>query len=39
MRGLQAEVVRPGQLRYQLLVMQSGKAPAEQKRKIATLQP
>ena len=29
MRSLQAEVVRPGQLRYQLLVMQSGKAPAE----------
>jgi hypothetical protein len=28
-RGLQAEVVQPGQLRYQLLVMQSGKAPAE----------
>ncbi len=28
-RSLQAEVVRPGQLRYQLLVMQSGKAPAE----------
>jgi hypothetical protein len=28
-RGLQAESVQPGQLRYQLLVMQSGKAPAE----------
>ena len=28
-RGLQAEPVQPGQLRYQLLVMQSGKAPAE----------
>jgi hypothetical protein len=28
-RALQAEPVRPGQLRYQLLVMQSGRAPAE----------
>lgn len=28
-RGLQAEVVGQGQLRYQLLVMQPGKAPAE----------
>lgn len=28
-RGLQAESVQPGQLRYQLLVMQSGKAPTE----------
>lgn len=28
-RGLQAEVVGNGQLRYQLLVMQQGKAPAE----------
>jgi hypothetical protein len=28
-RGLQAEAVQPGQLRYQLLVMQSGKAPPE----------
>lgn len=28
-RSLQAEPVQPGQLRYQLLVMQSGKAPAE----------
>ena len=28
-RSLQAESVQPGQLRYQLLVMQSGKAPAE----------
>ena len=28
-RALQAELVQPGQLRYQLLVMQSGKAPAE----------
>lgn len=28
-RGLQAEIVQPGQLRYQLLVMQSGKAPPE----------
>jgi hypothetical protein len=28
-RGLQAESMRPGQLRYQVLVMQSGKAPAE----------
>ena len=28
-RGLQAEAVQPGQLRYQLLVMQSGKAPVE----------
>jgi hypothetical protein len=28
-RALQAEAVQPGQLRYQLLVMQSGKAPAE----------
>jgi hypothetical protein len=28
-RGLQAEEVRPGQLRYTLLVMQSGKAPPE----------
>jgi hypothetical protein len=28
-RGLQAESVQPGQLRYQLLVMQSGKAPPE----------
>ena len=28
-RGLQAEVVSAGQLRYQLLVMQPGKSPAE----------
>jgi len=28
-RSLQAEVLLPGQLRYQLLLMQSGKAPAE----------
>jgi hypothetical protein len=28
-RGLQAEPVQPGQLRYQLLVMQSGKSPPE----------
>jgi len=28
-RALQAEPVQPGQLRYQLLVMQSGRAPAE----------
>jgi hypothetical protein len=28
-RGLQAEAVQPGQLRYQLLVMQSGRSPAE----------
>lgn len=28
-RGLQAELVQPGQLRYQLLVMQSGKTPPE----------
>ena len=28
-RSLQAESVQPGQLRYQLLVMQSGKAPTE----------
>lgn len=28
-RGLQAEQVQPGQLRYQLLVMQSGKTPPE----------
>ena len=28
-RGLQAELVQPGQLRYQVLLMQSGKAPAE----------
>ncbi len=28
-RGLQAEQVQPGQLRYQLLLMQSGKSPAE----------
>jgi hypothetical protein len=28
-RALQAEAVQPGQLRYQLLVMQSGKSPAE----------
>lgn len=28
-RGLQAEIVGNGQLRYQLLVMQQGKAPAE----------
>ena len=28
-RSLQAEAVQPGQLRYQLLVMQSGKAPTE----------
>ena len=27
-RGLQAEVETPGQLRYQLLVMQSGRAPS-----------
>lgn len=28
-RSVQAETVLPGQLRYQMLVMQSGKAPAE----------
>lgn len=28
-RGLQAEPVQPGQLRYQVLVMQSGKTPPE----------
>jgi hypothetical protein len=28
-RSLQAEPVRPGQLRYQMLVMQSGRSPAE----------
>jgi hypothetical protein len=28
-RALQAEAVQPGQLRYQLLVMQSGRSPAE----------
>lgn len=28
-RSLQAEAVQPGQLRYQLLVMQSGRAPTE----------
>lgn len=28
-RALQAEELQPGQLRYQLLVMQSGKSPAE----------
>jgi hypothetical protein len=28
-RGLQAEAIQPGQLRYQLLLMQSGKAPPE----------
>jgi hypothetical protein len=28
-RALQAEPMRPGQLRYQLLVMQSGRAPVE----------
>lgn len=28
-RGLQVEVIAPGQLRYQLLVMQNGKAPPE----------
>jgi DnaJ-domain-containing protein 1 len=28
-RSLQAEEVQPGQLRYQILLMQSGKAPAE----------
>ena len=28
-RALQAEPLQPGQLRYQLLVMQSGKSPAE----------
>jgi hypothetical protein len=28
-RALQAEPVQPGQLRYQLLLMQSGKAPPE----------
>jgi hypothetical protein len=28
-RAMQAEQVQPGQLRYQLLLMQSGKAPAE----------
>jgi hypothetical protein len=28
-RALQAEQVQPGQLRYQLLLMQSGKSPAE----------
>lgn len=29
LRGLQAEISAPGQLKYQLLVVQSGKAPAE----------
>jgi hypothetical protein len=29
LRGLQAEVKAPGELRFQLLVMQNGKAPAE----------
>jgi hypothetical protein len=29
LRGLQAEVTPPGELRYQLLVMQTGKSPAE----------
>lgn len=29
MRGLQAEVKAPGELRFQLLVMQTGKAPTE----------
>jgi hypothetical protein len=28
-RALQAEPLQPGQLRYQMLIMQSGKAPAE----------
>jgi hypothetical protein len=28
-RALQAEVLQPGQLRYQMLVMQSGRSPAE----------
>jgi hypothetical protein len=28
-RGLQAEAIQPGQLRYQLLVMQSGRSPPE----------
>jgi hypothetical protein len=28
-RSVQAEIVQPGQLRYQILVMQSGKAPSE----------
>ena len=28
-RAMQAELVQPGQLRYQMLVMQSGKAPPE----------
>ncbi len=28
-RSLQAETVQPGQLRYQILLMQSGKSPAE----------
>jgi hypothetical protein len=28
-RALQAEALQPGQLRYQMLVMQSGKSPAE----------
>lgn len=28
-RSLQAELIQPGQLRYQLLLMQSGKSPAE----------
>ena len=28
-RAMQAELVQPGQLRYQMLLMQSGKAPAE----------
>lgn len=28
-RALQAELVQPGQLRYQMLLMQSGKAPVE----------
>ncbi|MDP1693009.1 MAG: hypothetical protein Q8L49_13855 [Burkholderiaceae bacterium] len=28
-RALQAELMQPGQLRYQMLLMQSGKAPAE----------
>jgi hypothetical protein len=29
LRGMQAEVMAPGELRFQLLVMQTGKAPAE----------
>ena len=29
LRGVQVEIVAPGQIRYQLLVMQSGKAPPE----------